>query len=252
MKYKLIPLLLCPVLAYGKSINHISSYEDNYVLGSFIDDINQGAYDEVGSDMDSLQNFEVKFQFSASVPIYRFNSGSMLMGSYTQKSLWQLANPAISSPFRETNYKPQIFVAHQSNMLLFNHVEAGYKHESNGQSHALTRSWDRLYVAAERFSGPVEYGIHAWWVMSSEKDDMENYYAPYELWAKVYTRGGEINTRGFYNFDYDKGGVELGYTFHLNKMIGMYIQGYHGYGETLIDYNHSHTRIGVGIKLMNL
>ena len=116
MKYKAIPLLLCPVLAYGKSITHISTYEDNYVLGTYTTDINQDAYNELGSDMDSLQQFEVKFQISASIPFYRFSSGTALMGSYTQKSLWQLANSDISSPFRETNYKPQVFLAHQSNM----------------------------------------------------------------------------------------------------------------------------------------
>ncbi|WP_274008016.1 phospholipase A [Vibrio parahaemolyticus] len=251
MKYKVIPLLLCPVLAYGKDITHISTYEDNYVLGTYTTDINQSAYSEMGSEMDSLQDFEVKFQISASIPFYRFSSGTALMGAYTQKSLWQLANSDISSPFRETNYKPQVFLAHQSNMLLFNHVEAGYKHESNGQSSKLSRSWDRLYVAAERFSGPVEYGVHAWWVITTENDDMENYYAPYELWAKVYTRAGVVNTRGFYNFADDKGGIELGYTFYFNDILGVYLQGYHGYGETLIDYDHSQTRVGLGIKLMN-
>ncbi|MDF2152366.1 phospholipase A [Vibrio sp. CAU 1672] len=252
MKYKAIPFLLCPVLAYGKSLTHIATYEDNYVLGTYTSDVNQSEYDKLGSEMDSLQHFEVKFQLSAAVPFYRFNPATAVMGSYTQKSLWQLANSGISSPFRETNYKPQLFVAHQSNMLLFNHVEAGYKHESNGQSSTLSRSWDRLYVAAERFEGPVEYGVHAWWVISTENKEMKDYFAPYELWAKVHIRAGVINTRGFYNFATDKGGVELGYTFYFNELLGVYIQGYHGYGETLIDYNHSHTRIGVGIRLMNL
>ncbi len=117
MKYKVIPLLLFPVIAYGKNIDRISSYEDSYVLGTLTNNINQSAYDDVGSDMDSLQNLELKFQISASIPFYRFRSGASLMGSYTQKSLWQVANPVISSPFRETNYKPQIFLAH--NRLLY-------------------------------------------------------------------------------------------------------------------------------------
>ncbi|MCR9805013.1 phospholipase A [Vibrio parahaemolyticus] len=80
MKYKVIPLLLCPVLAYGKDITHISTYEDNYVLGTYTTDINQSAYSEMGSEMDSLQDFEVKFQISASIPFYRFSSGTALMG----------------------------------------------------------------------------------------------------------------------------------------------------------------------------
>ncbi|MDF4798442.1 phospholipase A, partial [Vibrio parahaemolyticus] len=46
--------------------------------------------------------------------------------------------------------------------------------------------------------------------------------------------------------------VELGYTFYFNDILGVYLQGYHGYGETLIDYDHSQTRVGLGIKLMNL
>lgn len=252
MKYKVIPFLLCPALAYGKNIAQISTYEDNYVLGTYTTDINQNAYNELGSEMGSLQQFEVKFKISASIPFYRFSSSTALMGAYTQKSLWQLANSDISSPFRETNYKPQLFLAHQSNMLLFNHLELGYKHESNGQSSKLSRSWDRVYLAAERFSGPVEYGAHAWWVVTTENDDMEDYYAPYELWAKFYTGAGVFNTRGFYNFADDKGGVELGYTLYFNDILGLYVQGYHGYGETLIDYDHSQTRIGLGIKLVNL
>nr|WP_253252664.1 phospholipase A [Vibrio sp. PID17_43] len=97
MKYKVIPLLLCPVLAYGKSITHILTYEDNDVLGTYTSYINQNAYNELGSEMDSLQHFEVKFQNFVSIPFYRFNSGTALMGSYTQKSLLQLAHSGISS-----------------------------------------------------------------------------------------------------------------------------------------------------------
>lgn len=135
-----------PCFASGKSLVNISSYEDNYALGTYTTDVNEEEY--AGTDLEDLQNFEVKYQLSVAVPIYRFSKSTAIVGSYTQKSLWQLANSSISSPFRETNYKPQLFIAHQSNLLLFNHLEAGYKHESNGRSGALSRSWDRLYLAA--------------------------------------------------------------------------------------------------------
>ncbi|WP_250210573.1 phospholipase A, partial [Vibrio campbellii] len=63
-------------MVYGKNIAQISTYEDNYVLGTYTTDINQNAYNELGSEMDSLQQFEVKFQISASLPFYRFSSGT--------------------------------------------------------------------------------------------------------------------------------------------------------------------------------
>ena len=243
-------LLALPCFASGKSLVNISSYEDNYALGTYTTDVNQEEY--AGTDLEDLQNFEVKYQLSVAVPIYRFSKSTAIVGSYTQKSLWQLANSSISSPFRETNYKPQLFIAHQSNLLLFNHLEAGYKHESNGRSGDLSRSWDRLYLAAERLEGPVEWGVHLWLVVgdTSENRNIEDYYAPYELWLKFYSAAGIFNTRGFYNWNDDRGGVEVGYTFYFNDIIGFYLQAYHGYGETLIDYDHNQTRIGLGFKLV--
>jgi len=243
-------LLALPCFASGKSLVNISSYEDNYALGTYTTDVNQEEY--AGTDLEDLQNFEVKYQLSVAVPIYRFSKSTAIVGSYTQKSLWQLANSSISSPFRETNYKPQLFIAHQSNLLLFNHLEAGYKHESNGRSGDLSRSWDRLYFAAERLEGPVEWGVHLWSVVgdTSENRNIEDYYAPYEVWLKFYSAAGIFNTRGFYNWNDDRGGVEVGYTFYFNDIIGFYLQAYHGYGETLIDYDHNQTRIGLGFKLV--
>ncbi|KJR21576.1 phospholipase [Vibrio navarrensis] len=243
-------LLALPCFASGKSLVNISSYDDNYALGTYTTDVNEEEY--AGTDLEDLQNFEVKYQLSVAVPIYRFSKSTAIVGSYTQKSLWQLANSSISSPFRETNYKPQLFIAHQSNLLLFNHLEAGYKHESNGRSGDLSRSWDRLYFAAERLEGPVEWGVHLWSVVgdTSENRNIEDYYAPYEVWLKFYSAAGIFNTRGFYNWNDDRGGVEVGYTFYFNDIIGFYLQAYHGYGETLIDYDHNQTRIGLGFKLV--
>lgn len=90
-------LLALPCFASGKSLVNISSYEDNYALGTYTTDVNQEEY--AGTDLEDLQNFEVKYQLSVAVPIYRFSKSTAIVGSYTQKSLWQLANSSISSRF---------------------------------------------------------------------------------------------------------------------------------------------------------
>lgn len=55
---------------------------------------------------------EVKFQLSLAFPLWRgiLGPNSVLGASYTQKSWWQLSNSKESSPFRETNYEPQLFL----------------------------------------------------------------------------------------------------------------------------------------------
>lgn len=254
-KWMLLIALVVPFMTSAKEVNRISGYEDSYFIGSYTNNLNKQTYVDGGfEDADGLQAMEMKFQFSLSVPIIPISQSSAVMFAYTQKSLWQLGNNDISSPFRETNYQPQFFLMHQSNMLLFNSAEAGYMHESNGQTSSLSRSWDRMYVALERLDGPVEYGIKGWYVIKDEdnNEDITDYLGNYDAWFKVGNKIGTFDTRFTYNFDTNKGGVEAGYTLNINKFIGIYAQVWTGYGETLVDYNHDQTRVGIGMKLLPL
>ena len=63
---------------------------------------------------------EVKYQLSLAFPFWRgiLGPNSVLGASYTQKSRWQLSNSGESSPFRETNYEPQLFPGSQRIMSL--------------------------------------------------------------------------------------------------------------------------------------
>jgi len=252
-KYVWFALLAAPWVQ-GKSLSTISSYDDTYVLASYTSDINKDPYIAGGFEgAEDLQPFEAKFQFSFSVPLFQITPSSSIVAAYTQKSLWQVTNNQISSPFRETNYRPQIYFMYRPDLFFLNNIEIGHKHESNGQTATMSRSWDRAYIALELLDGPLEYGLHAWSVFgrTGENPDIMDYYAPWEAWAKIYTPVGVFNTKGFYNFDTQRSGIEMGYTFYFNELIGIYAQLYHGYGETLIEYNHSHTRFGLGLKLVN-
>ncbi|MDG1752361.1 MAG: phospholipase A, partial [Thalassotalea sp.] len=55
-----------------------------------------------------------------------------------------------------------------------------------------------------------------------------------------------------HNFSHQKGGMELSFTFPLWGKLRGYAQYTAGYGESLIDYNHSQQRFGLGIALTNL
>ena len=47
----------------------------------------------------------------------------------------------------------------------------------------------------------------------------------------------------------NRGAVQLEYTFPLNDRVKGYVQYFNGYGESLIDYNRSVSRFGLGIAL---
>ena len=98
----------------------------------------------------------------------------------------------------------------------------------------------------------MQYGVRAWYVFSDEEnnEDINDFMAPYDVWLKLGNDIGEFSTRFHYNFDTNKGGVEAAYTLYVNKFIGLYVQGWTGYGETLIDYNYNHSRIGIGMRLL--
>ena len=98
---------------------------------------------------------EMIFQFSGKWRVF----GSDAYLAYTQKSFWQWINSDQSSPFRETNYNPEVFYRWIPTAHLFNHwaLDAGFEHESNGKGYtppdaagrptSLSRSWNRLYLA---------------------------------------------------------------------------------------------------------
>lgn len=236
---------------YAKSTTEFSTYEDTYFLGTYSDNVNEQLYINTGeTELSKLDDFEIKYQISFSFPLLQFNNKSALMTSYTQLSLWQIANGEASTPFRETNYRPQLFMMHQGDFPLFNSIEYGYKHQSNGRGNDLSRSWERFYLLLESQGNYIDYGIESWVAFGlSDNEDIEDYIGPYSGFMKINGIDASATIKLIHNFSTNRSGFETGFTYYANDIIGFYGQLWTGYGETLIDYNNDQTRIGVGIML---
>ena len=64
-----------------------------------------------------------------------------LWAAYTQLSLWQFYNTEFSSPFRETNYEPEILLNYRTDTDIFGlmrsrFIQVGLNHQSNGRERA--------------------------------------------------------------------------------------------------------------------
>lgn len=234
-------------------------YDTNYLLYTETSDVNKEAIQSY-SWADDARKDEVKFQLSLAFPIIRGIAGdnSVLGMSYTQRSWWQAFNRSASSPFRETNYEPQLFVGWATDYQLGNwtlrDIETGFNHQSNGRSDPTSRSWNRVYARLMAQNGNFQAQIKPWYRIpeSSSKDDnpdITKYMGYYE--AQVGYEWGEsvFTAKGHYNWNTGYGGGELGWSYPMTKSLRFYTQLYSGYGESMIDYNFNQTRFGVGIML---
>ena len=251
----------------------ITPHKMNYILPfSMSNRINKEAYayDNFDNWEDNLEDFEAKFQLSIKVPLNKndiFIEGDSLHFGFTLQSWWQLYSNNISKPFRETNYQPEIFYVAPLNWHPVGSntgVSIGAEHQSNGRSQPLSRSWNRVYVnfLLEKDNFALSFKP---WIRLKEKEkesyldsdgddnpDISEYMGHFELgiahkWSKYV-----LSFEGRHNFSHHKGGMELSFTFPLWGKLRGYAQYTAGYGESLIDYNHSQQRFGLGIALTNL
>lgn len=250
----------------------LTAHKHNFILPvSYSTGINEAIYQQNDVPLrEGLQPAEVKFQISLKT---RLNEGDLLFANdslsmaITLEAWWQLYSSDLSSPFRETNYQPEIFYLLPLLWGPFGGNTAlvtGLEHQSNGQVQGLSRSWNRLYTMLIYERGDFVASIRPWYRIpekakenpgdaeGDDNPDILDFMGHGELGASWRNANYEyaINLRG--NPDTGNGALKIGLTFPLVARFRGFVQYFSGYGDSLIDYNHRQQRLGIGVALTNL
>lgn len=250
---------------------YIRPHRQNYaLLARWSDSPNQQVLDDAvgGASALQLDSVELEYQLSFKVKLLEDELlGGDLWAAYTQVSHWQLYNWDDSSPFRDSNYEPELIWTLPLDEKLFGLrarlVNFGLTHQSNGRGEPLSRSWNRLWAQAGLERGPFALLVRGWWrIPESAADDnnpdIERYLGYGDVQA-VYRRGAQLFTllvRSNLDPEDNRGAVQLDWSFPVstNKDGGGlrgYVQLFSGHGETLLDYDHTQTAIGLGLILVD-
>jgi phospholipase A1 len=206
---------------------------------------------------------QAKAQFSVQ---YKLFKESEIFIAYSQIMFWRVYDK--SSPFTEINFNPELFWNYGNEL---NFIQLGfYEHKSNGRDGSLSRNWDRSYAEFQVSTGEIlNAGIDVKgfyiWNEGDENKDIADYMGYYEakIFLKLlkpgitkitekqelYIRGG--TGRSNYGLDFNKCWIEAGLQFrmkYLSLQPYLFIQGFYGYGESLIDYNLKDRAVRAGIS----
>ncbi|MEO7916862.1 MAG: phospholipase A [Dokdonella sp.] len=224
----------------------------------------------------SIDNVELKYQLSFKAKPWEniLGSNADLWLAMTQVSHWQVYSGDNSRPFRETNYEPEAMVVLPLRYDMiggwrWRMAGIGVNHQSNGRSDPLSRSWNRVILDLGFENEAWTLMLRPWVRIGESRDDDDNpdisdYLGHFDvqlvrtlenhefaLTGRSATSGGR--TRGAVQFDWSfpfpflpKGDEYRGI---LGDLRG-YLQVFNGYGESLIDYNHSGWYVGAGFSLV--
>lgn len=217
------------------------------------------------TDKQNLTSSEAKFQISLKTKAWENifgNNGDLWLG-YTQSSRWQVYNSEESRPFRETNYEPEASLMFRTNyeLLGLNARLLGVtlNHQSNGRSDPLSRSWNRVIFNLGFEKDNFALMLRPWYrieedVKDDNNPDIKDYIGRGDLTAFYRHKENDFSLMLRHSLkggDKSHGAVQFDWAFPIKGKLRGHLQLFDGYGESLIDYNHRATYVGLGVSLMN-
>lgn len=235
----------------------LQPYHTNYLLPV--------VYDK--STHENRKHFETQFQISFKKTMFSdllgFNENYAF--GYTQTSWWQTFKT--SKPFRETNYRPEVFVYgfYGDRNSTLKGYQFGLLHESNGRDFERSRSWNRLYLTTFWQFGNLFLSPRVWYRLperekrsindenGDDNPDIEDYLGYGDLTLSYPYKSHVFKAKLRNNLKFNsknRGALELEWTFPLwSKNFFGYINYFTGYGSSLEDYNTHSDRVGIGFAL---
>ncbi len=223
-------------------------YQDNYFLTGV-------PSNEAVTKKTADAKFQISFKERLTNAELPFSTYMFL--TYTQKSFWNIYEK--SSPFSETNYNPAIGIGKflVSKDLYLHVVALTFEHESNGKDSTSSRSWNRIsmhYMIP--LSKKASLFVKGWIPFGYKTDNPDlikyvgygeiNYIQKSDNERFIF----EITLKKGASWD-SKGSINSQLAFRLTKNTNQYIsiQYYHGYAESLINYQEKTQMIRIGLVL---
>jgi phospholipase A1 len=236
----------------------IRAYQPIYVLPWV------GSTEVNDSPTEALDPSELEFQISWKTKAWQgvFGEVGDLWLAYTQSSRWQIYDGSNSRPFRESNYEPEILMVFATRYRVLGWdarlLSIGLDHESNGRDSPRSRSWNRVTAGVGLERGPWTLTVKPWWrvpegAREDDNPDIEDHVGRAEILLVRHVRHHEFAAMLRHSLrggDASRGALQLDWAFPIRGNLRAHAQFFHGYGESLIDYDFRTTRIGVGISLI--
>ena len=249
---------------------NIRSYQPVYLMpGFWTSNKNELPESEnpnnIETEKQNLTSTEAKFQLSLktkAVENILGDNGDLWLG-YTQSSRWQVYNSEESRPFRETNYEPEASLIFRTNydLLGLNWRMLGLtiNHQSNGRSDPLSRSWNRVMLNLGFEKDNFALMVRPWYRFEEKREDdnnpeIKNYIGRGDMTAFYRYKEHDFSLMLRHTLkggDDNRGAVQFDWSFPISGRLRGQFQLFDGYGESLIDYNHRATYVGLGVSLMN-
>ncbi len=243
---------------YVQSLYNIKAHNANYFL-PISARVDNGEYADTGSGdtAHSAKQVETEFQVSIKYDISAnlFGLNEIYTVAYTQKSFWQLYEE--SAYFRESNYNPEAFVtfpiSEVDNLDFLKALRVGFAHQSNGRGGIEERSWNYFYATTYFQYKYLFTELKLWssWDSALEYNpNLLDYlgYGHIKFSLPYKKHIVQLKLRSAFNGHY---AAELNYTYPLlgRDDLFLYVKGFSGFGESLIDYDKHVDKIGFGFSI---